>query len=280
MMKQHRLFRRVNWLKWSLAICMLFALSFQASAQCPVENKAIAVGEDLVYDLHFNWKFIWVKCGTAYMKTTSTTYNGQPALRTFLQTKGSKQADKFFVMRDTLVSYMTPNLVPLYFRKGALEGKRYNVDEVFFHYNNGKISIDHNYKNKDGVWEKHKANPTECAFDMICQLNRARSLSAKDLTPGQKIKFLMAEGKRVKQQTLIFRKRDTFKADDGTKYKCLVLSFVEYGSDGKEKEIITFYVTDDDNHLPVRLDLNLKFGSAKAFLKTAKGTKHPITAAH
>lgn len=259
--------------------CMLLLLlaPFWCMAQCPVQNKAIAPGEDLVYDLHFNWKFIWVKCGTATMKTVSTTYNGQPALRTYLQTKGSKQADKLFMMRDTLLSYMTPDLVPLYFRKGALEGHRYNVDEVFYHYKNGKVSIDHNYLNRLGEWEKHKTDLTQCAFDMIAQLNRARSLSADDLKPGQKIKFQMAEGKRVSEKTLIFRRRDTFKADDGTKYKCLVLSFVEY-PEGKEKEVITFYVTDDGNHLPVRLDLNLKFGSAKAFLNSAKGTKYPISA--
>ncbi|KAB4444135.1 DUF3108 domain-containing protein, partial [Bacteroides thetaiotaomicron] len=46
---------------------------------------------------------------------------------------------------------------------------------------------------------------------------------------------------------------------------------------GKEKEVITFYVTDDKNHLPVRLDLYLNFGSAKAFLREIKGNRHPLT---
>ena len=51
---------------------------------------------------------------------------------------------------------------------------------------------------------------------------------------------------------------------------------VEYKK-GKEKEVITFYVTDDKNHLPVRLDLYLNFGSAKAFLREIKGNRHPLT---
>ena len=45
----------------------------------------------------------------------------------------------------------------------------------------------------------------------------------------------------------------------------------------KEKEIITFYITDDDNHTPVRLDLFLKFGTAKAFLNKARGLRNPST---
>ena len=46
---------------------------------------------------------------------------------------------------------------------------------------------------------------------------------------------------------------------------------------GKEKEVITFFVTDDLNHLPVRLDLFLNFGSAKAFLNNVTGNRHPLT---
>ena len=53
-------------------------------------------------------------------------------------------------------------------------------------------------------------------------------------------------------------------------------SLVEY-VDNKEKEVITFFVTDDLNHLPVRLDMYLNFGSAKAFLTDIKGNRHPLT---
>lgn len=87
----------------------------------------------------------------------------------------------------------------------------------------------------------------------------------------------MATGRRIEEQTLIYRGKKNFEAEDDTKYRCLVFSLVEYDKKGKEKEVITFYVTDDKNHLPVRLDLYLNFGSAKAFLKTVKGNRHPLT---
>ena len=47
--------------------------------------------------------------------------------------------------------------------------------------------------------------------------------------------------------------------------------------DVKYKKIVDFYVTDDENHIPVRLDMFLKFGSAKAFLIGMKGIRNPIT---
>ena len=44
----------------------------------------------------------------------------------------------------------------------------------------------------------------------------------------------------------------------------------------KNKEIIRFFVTDDLNHVPIRLDMFLKFGSAKAYLVGMKGIKNVI----
>ena len=78
---------------------------------------------------------------------------------------------------------------------------------------------------------------------------------------------------------LIFRGRSTFQIENSpVKYRCLVFSYVEKDDDGKEKEVVTFYVTDDKNRLPVRLDLNLKFGTAKAFLTGATNIRNPQTA--
>ena len=71
--------------------------------------------------------------------------------------------------------------------------------------------------------------------------------------------------------------KDTFKVDGtGEKFRCLVFSFYER-EDGKNHELIRFYITDDTNHIPVRLDMFLSFGSAKVFLKGYKGVRSPMT---
>ena len=87
----------------------------------------------------------------------------------------------------------------------------------------------------------------------------------------------MTTGRSVEEQTLIYRGMENVEAENGVTYRCLVFSLVEYDSKNKEKEVITFFVTDDLNHLPIRLDLYLNFGSAKAFLNNVKGNRHPLT---
>ena len=47
--------------------------------------------------------------------------------------------------------------------------------------------------------------------------------------------------------------------------------------DDKTTELIKFYVTDDDNHMPVRLDMNLSFGTAKAYLRSYQGVRNEMT---
>lgn len=260
-----------------LLLLLLFPAGVQPlKAQCTARNDAFLAGEQVVYDLHFNWKFIWKRVGTASLTTTEATYNAQSAYRFDLLTGGSKQTDFFFKMRDTLTCYVSEKLEPLYFRKAAEEGKRYTVDEAWFSYTNGQSHV-----KQLRTWLDRPAQETEhtdhrCIFDMLSILAQARSYNADTYTVGHRIVFPMATGRKVEEQTLIYRGKQEVKAENGLRYRCLVFSFVEYRK-GKEKEVITFFITDDRNHLPVRLDLYLNFGSAKAFLRSVKGNRHPLT---
>lgn len=267
-------------MKKILMFLILFSAAgstLQVHSQCTAQNKAFGSGETLVYDLYFNWKFVWLKAGSATMNITQTVYNDEPSFRCHLITRGSKRADNFFIMRDTLVSIVNENLVPLYYRKGALEGDRYKVDEIWYSYPDGKSHIRQRYKNHRGKVTLQNKKSNACIYDMLSMLLRARSFDAGTFKKGQKIRFPMADGDDVKEETLVYRGKDKFKMENtGTTYRCLVFSFVEYEG-GKEKEIITFYVTDDDNHLPVRLDMFLRFGTAKAFLTGVREARNPMT---
>lgn len=249
-----------------------------AHAQCEAKNDAFQSGEHVMYDLYFNWKFIWVKAGIASLTTNATMYDQKPAWRMNLLALGSKRADFFFKMRDTLTCVMGEKLEPRYFRKAAEEGKRYTVDEAWFSYKDGVCYCD---QKRSFPWEGEvqtdSASDSRCIYDMLSILAQARSYDPSDYKKGDKILFPMATGRKVEEQTLIYRGMENVKAENGITYRCLVFSFVEYDKKGKEKEVITFYISDDKNHLPVRLDMYLNFGSAKAFLNDVKGNRHPMT---
>ena len=257
-----------------LAITLFNFPSQRAFGQFAAENKAFKAGEELVYDLYFHWKFVWVKVGAASLKTVSARYQGKEALKSDLLFTGNNKLQAVFTMKDTLRSYITPDLMPLYFRKGALEGKRYTVDEVFYSYPNGKSKAELHHRNRHGEWSENTCYSDECNFDMLSILLRARSFDASNYRKGQKIHFLMATGKKVEKQTLIYKGKENFKANDDVTYRCLVFSLLDYDEKDKEKELLRFYVTDDTNHLPLRIDFYLKFGTAKAYFKSAKNLRN------
>ena len=249
----------------------IFALP--ASAQCEAKNDAFQSGEHVMYDLYFNWKFVWVKAGLASLTTNATTYHSEPAYRMNLLALGSKRADFFFKMRDTLTCVIGEKLEPRYFRKGAEEGKRYTVDEAWFSYKDGLCFVNQKRTYRDGAFDESEASDSRCIYDMLSILAQARSYLEASFY-FRSGRFFWGTGE---EQTLIYRGKENVKAENGVTYRCLIFSLVEYDKKGKEKEVITFFVTDDQNHLPVRLDLFLNFGSAKAFLNDVRGNRHPMT---
>ena len=253
-------------------------LSFTAAdAQCTFRNTAFSSGEFLSYNLYYNWKFVWVKAGSASMSTVQSHYKGKDAYRASLITRGNNKVDEMFVLRDTLLCYCSTDLVPLYFRKGAREGKRYTVDEVWYSYPGGSsVSLKQRRLRKDGTSKTINNTRQECVYDMLNIFLRARNFNPSGWQKGYVMQIPIADGNGVDKAQLRYRGKSTVKADNGKKYRCIELSYMEK-EDGKYKEIVRFYVTDDQNHIPVRLDMFLRFGAAKAFLTGIKGNRNPIT---
>ena len=252
--------------------------SHHCYAQCGIDNTAFKSGEELDYDLYFNWKFIWMKVGSASMDTKLTKFEGKEAWKSYLITRGNSKLDKFFVMRDTLLSYCNPDLSPLYFRKGALEGERYYVDEIWYSYPNGNCQLKKHRIDSDGEQHWKTSTYKACIYDMMSIFLRARNFDATKLKKGEVIPMPISDARRLNNSWLEYRGKENFKMNDTKeKFRCLVLSFYER-EDGKSKELVRFWITDDQNHIPVRLDMFLSFGSAKAYLKSYKGVRSPMSA--
>ncbi len=267
---------------WAARVVALFFACIlalgTATAQCGIENKAFKAGEKLDYTLYFNWQFVWMKVGSATMQTTKATFEGKPALKASLITRGNSKLDGVFMMRDTLVSYCTEDrLEPLYHRKGALEGKRYYVDELWYTYPRGNCHLKMHRITSSGehLWQDKEY--ASCIYDMMSIFLRARNFDASTMKKGDIVPLPISDARHLINSWLEFRGRENFKVSTTKeKFRCLVFSFYER-EDNKSKELLRFYVTDDQNHIPVRLDMFLSFGSAKAFLNGYEGVRSEMT---
>ncbi len=269
--------RSFSYIKSLYIVFLIIGLPLGASAQCAIENKAFLPGEEIQYELYFNWKFVWKKVGYGRFTTHNIQYEGKPAYRINLLTSTDGIVDRFFRMRDTLTSVMTHQLEPLYYRKAAYEGKNYYIDEARFRYSDGKVYAQMTQVKNITNFYKGDMQSSQCIYDMLNIMARARSWNTRNFKQGQRIRFLMVDAEKVVNELLIYRGKEIVKSKDGQNYRCLVFSFYEDKEDKRDKELIRFFITDDDNHLPIRLDMNLNFGSAKAFMSSVKNNRHPLT---
>lgn len=253
-----------------LLTILLLATTLTAAAQCTYKNNAFKKSEYITYNLYFNWKFVWVKAGTASMTTVPTVYRGQKAWRTSLVTKSSDKVDKLFMMRDTILTYFTQELTPLYYRKGAREGDRYYVDEMWYSYSgqgNVQTTLRHLHADRTRTAEKHLYQ--QCVTDMLNAFQQFRNVNPAGWKPGHTENIDIAGGAKVEHAKIKYIGKEKVKADNNKTYNTLVLAYIEK-EDGRDKEIVRFFVTADNRHIPVRLDLNLRFGTAKAFLAAVR----------
>ena len=181
-------------------------------------------------------------------------------------------------MRDTLQSILSKDMRPCYYKKAANEGGRYYVDQVWYDYPDGQtVNLKQQYLSRKGNLSNTSYSSSDCIYDMMSIMLCARSQDASKLQKGDKLVYPMADGRRVENITLVYRGKENLRIrNSDVTYRCLVFSFVEYKGK-KEIEIITFYITDDANHMPVRLDMFLKFGVAKAYLSRARGLRNACT---
>ena len=262
--------------KTSLLSFFLLLFSLTAFAQCPSQNTAFKGGEVLNYTLYFNWKFIWIKCGSATYSTVNAVYNGTEGYRSDLLFRTNNRFDKFFTLRDTLESYISKDLIPLYFSKASLEGKNHRLEKVWYSYSDGQSRAKMEYTNPDYEVFRSEVVQTECIYDMMSMMALARSFDPKDYKPGDRLHFPMTSSIVIEPQTMIYKGKENFKANDGNTYRCLVFSMLDWEDRKKEREILRFYFSDDDNHLPLRIDFDLKFGTAKAFFTNGKNIRNPL----
>ena len=230
--------------KGALLFSLFTFLPLSASAQCGIENTAFKTGEFLSYDLYFNWKFVWVKVGTASMSTVQTKYKGQNAFRSSLVTRGNSQLDNVFMMRDTLLCYTDMDISPLYFRKGAREGDRYYVDELWYSYPNTNCHLKMHRIDSDGEIHWKEAEYKDCIYDMMSIFMRARNFDASKLKVGENIPMPISDAKSLSNSWLKYTGKTTLKMKN--------------------------------NNDKYRFDMFLSFGSAKAYLSGFKGLRNPL----
>jgi hypothetical protein len=210
---------------------------------------------------------MYVSAGEATFNTSLTTMNNRPVYHVTGDGKTYNFYDNFFKVRDRYESFIdTATLQPLKFIRNVYEGGYKKYENVSFN------KVTNTAVTNDGVYKV----PT-CVQDVLSAIFYARNIDFNKYKPGDKIPFTMFLDKEIFEMYIRYMGKETIKTKYGKfraiKFKPLLLKGTIF--EGGEK--MTVWVSDDKNHVPVRIESPITVGSIKVDMISNRNLRHPLT---
>lgn len=231
-------------------------------------NNIFNSGEEIRYKVFYNVSAAWVAAGEAVFTTSSTTYAGKPAYHIVGKGKTYSSYDWIFKVRDTYESYIDKTkMVPLRFKRDVNEGKtKFTNDVTFNHSNNRAVSKGKQY------------NISACTQDVLSTIYFARSIDYSKYKSGDKIPFSLFLDDELHNLYIRYGGKTKVTTQYGTFNAIKLTPLLVKGTIFKGGEQMIVYVSDDQNHIPLRIESPILVGSIKVDLFSYKNLKYPMTA--
>lgn len=257
---------KVNFLKLILFYFAVLFSPFLSFSQVPDYNyKAYQRGEVLEYNIHYgiiNAGKITMKVENNYVElfnqkliqfnTTGTTYSGW---------------DLFFKVRDQYTSYIDTNtLYPVYSIRNILEGSYMIKEYVIYKRDQGIVNCN-NIESKS----------PEDIFDILSAFYFARCYDISKIPLNVEIIFSTFFEKELFKVGITFEGKSVVKTNLGT-FNCLVIRpTLIQGRVFKGQKDMLLYISDDLNHIPIRVESAIFIGYIQADLIRFEKLKYPLT---
>lgn len=249
---------------WSLILIVSLLNTVPAKAQ----ELAFQSGEKISYAVFYNVIGLYVNAGSATFSVSRKDFQNSDVYHLVGEGVTNTRYDWIFKVRDRYESYFdTQKMQPVKFVRNVQEGDYKKYEEVTF---------DHH--NRVATTTKGVVKLPHAVQDVISSLYFARNLQFDKLKPGDKIPFSMYLDNEVHNMYIRYMGKEKVKTRYGTfraiKLKPLLLK----GETFNGGEQMTIWVTDDANHIPVRIESPLTVGSVKVDLMQYQNLKFPLTA--
>jgi hypothetical protein len=254
---------------------MVWATPNSRAQDIPFQN-----GEELNFDIHYKYGLVFMKAGTARYRLNTTNYNQKQALKSFLDLKTSSVFDKIYKIRDTLNSYASiPDLKPVYNSRVVNEGNSHYKEEIFVQKHSHSYSEVRIKRTKEGdVRMDTIISVNNLGYDFLNVFLFLQALDYSKATVGDNHSITTFMGKKKINVIIRYHGQAILERSETLKYKALRLT-VDIADEAftESKNALEVWVSDDENHIPLKLKAKLKIGAAEADLSSYKNLKYPLT---
>jgi hypothetical protein len=255
-------------LLWALLISypVLAQTASNPSKLPPIHGEAsFKHGEELNYVLRYGF----ITGGTATITSVVTKMGDTDVFHSSAIAQTTGLVDKLFKVYDVYESYYTMDSnIPLKAVRNIREGSYKYYDEITFDRKENLV-----ISQKSG---KHKV--PEKILDMVSAFFYLRRIDFSKTKVNDIIYFDTFFGDDLFPFSVIYKGKEEIKTSAG-KFKCLkFLPIVEPGRVFKENDDMLFWLSDDDNKVPVLVKFDMVVGSFKCELTSFKNLKYEALA--
>jgi hypothetical protein len=252
-------------------VFLLVALTLPIRANndfCEIQNSAFMSGETLTYKAYYAVANIYFAGGEAVLNIKQEDLKGNKVYHIVATGKSNSFLDRMFKVRDKYQTYIdTGTLRPYKFIRDIHEGgyKKYQNVEFLKSTNTAITS--------SGVF-----TVPPCVQDVLSSIFYARNIDFNKYHEDDKIPFSMFLDDQVYGMYIRYVGKEIITTKYGTfhaiKFKPLLIKGTIF--EGGEK--MTIWVSDDANHIPLRVESPVSVGKIYADMMQYQNLRYPLTA--
>ena len=233
---------------------------------CNIRNTAFQPGETSVYKVYYTLG-VYIAAGEASFSVNLEQLNNKPAYHITGEGKTYSFYDSFFKVRDKYETYTdTATLQPLKFIRNVDEGGYKKFENVTF-----------NRQTNTAVTNSGVFKTPDCIQDVVSAIFYARNINFTKYKVDDKIPFTMFLDNEVYNLYIRYLGKETIKTKYGRfkaiKFKPLLVKGTIF--EGGEKMLV--WVSDDANHLPLRVESPISVGSIKVDMMSYRNLRYPLS---
>jgi hypothetical protein len=233
---------------------------------CGIRNTAFLAGEASTYKVYYTLG-VYIAAGETTFNVALEKLNNKPVYHITGEGKTYSFYDNFFKVRDKYESFVdTATLRPMKFIRNVYEGGYKKYQNVSFNQETNTAITN------DGIFKV-----PSCVQDVVGAIYYARNIDFNKYKPDDKIPFTMFLDNEVYDLYIRYLGKETIKTKYGTfraiKFKPLLVKGTIF--EGGEKMIV--WVSDDANHLPLRVESPISVGSIKVDMMAYRNLRYPLS---
>ena len=259
----------MSFFKKFILVFLLSATAIRLSAGndfCGVSNFSFGSGEVITFKVFYNVIGLYVDAGTASFTVSNTRLNNKPVYHIVGVGNSNPSYDWIFKVRDKYETYIdTTTLKPYRFVRHVEEGG-YRKDELVNFY----------HEDLKAVSTKGTFAIDNCMQDVLSSIYFARNIDFSKYTIGDKINFSMFLDDQTHNIYIRYLGKEIIKTRYGKfraiKFKPMLIK----GTIFEGGELMTVWVTDDLNRVPLRIESPITVGSVKVDMMGYKNLRYPM----